>query len=690
MKTASPPAASAVEAPTPRPGGPTSAAPRRWAALRLEEAVPTATVILTAMLAFRRIEEPDTWWHLAAGRWIAEHRTVPRTDTLSYTLTDSAWINLQWLFDLFNFGLYSLGGATLVVIAGTVLFAAGMAFLLRNMRLSLGPVVASLLALWALAIAQGRFTIRPEMMSFLFLQIVLWVCMTGTSGGGRRWWLLVPVMILWVNTHSLFVIGAFVIGCYMAATAASALRLLPARWYPPVEPAGARTILVAGAVALCATLLNPYGVKGILYPFSLMTEIRGEVPVFQLVGELRRSFSTDNVTFAVKAYQALFFFSLIVVGVTLLVALLGRPTTIRESQAQQRRRKRQEREAGTVLEQDARARIDVAALVVFVALAYLSTLARRNMALLAVGTAPFVAQCLAALGRWTAGRWRIRTRMAWTRVAVAIVLPLLVVAGWLVASNTFYRWDGQLHEFGAGVLEVMAQTKASAFARELKVPPPLFNDWTSGGYLAWDRTVPGGVYIYSRGEAQDTQFFTDYLGRLRQPALWHSDADHMGFQTVILFHWWASHRALLTSLLRDQRWTLVYYDENTAIFLRKEGNAELIQQALQAFQPLRERNARALLEPVSSWQAPLGRARGLQAYANLLDVMGRGGEAVRYFTRLLEIGPAPKDEGAAALRLAHYHVGRGETDRAREYLRRAAAADPTNPGILPLRTRLGL
>jgi hypothetical protein len=129
--------------------------------MRLDDAVPAATVILAAMLAFRRIEEPDTWWHLAAGRWMVEHRAVPRTDVLSYTLTDSAWINLQWLFDLFNFGLYTVGGATLVVIAGTVLYAAGMVLLLRNMRPALGPVAASLLALWALAIAQGRFTIRP-------------------------------------------------------------------------------------------------------------------------------------------------------------------------------------------------------------------------------------------------------------------------------------------------------------------------------------------------------------------------------------------------------------------------------------------------------------------------------------------------------------------------------------------------
>jgi tetratricopeptide (TPR) repeat protein len=651
------------------------------------------------MLAFRRIDEADTWWHLAAGRWIAEHRAIPRTDTLSYTLSDSPWINLQWLFDLFHFSLHRVGGAHLVVLAGTVLYVAAVALLLKNLRLTLGPAAAALIGLWVVAIAQGRFTIRPEMASFLFLQIVVLVCATGRRTGGRRLWLLPVVMILWVNTHgNLFVIGAFVIGCYMAATIADRLRLLPLAWRDVTDPSATRRILLTGALALLATLVNPYGLQGVLYPFSLMTEISGQVPVFQLVGELRRSFSPDNVTFAVRAYQAFFFFSLIVVGiavgVVVLVAMFGGRRRDRGGRPERRRKKRMAGDHDEVSDGQAaeqrRLRIDLAGLVAFVGLAYLSTLARRNMALFALGAAPFVGQCLATLGhRWLAAGPRSKIRDLSAAVVTAVLLPTLLLAGWVVASNNFYRWDGQLHEFGPGVLEVTAPVKASAFVKEQKLPTPLFNDWTSGGYLAWDRPLAGGVYIYSRGEAHDTQFFSDYLARLRQPAQWQDDADHMGFQTVVFFHWWASHRHLLTWLIRDRRWALVYFDENTTVFVRRAGNETLIERATRAFEPLREKNARALLEPVSPWQSAIGRARGLQAYGTLLDVMGRGGDAVRFFSRLLEIGPAPKEEGQAAVRLAQYHAGRGDTERARAYLHRAAQADPDNPGIDPLRNRIG-
>jgi hypothetical protein len=657
--------------------------------------MPACTVTLAALLAFRRLDDADTWWHLAAGRWIAEHRLVPHTDTLSYTVPDHAWINVQWLFDLFVYGLFRAGGPTPVVLAATALYAAATALLLKNLRLALGPTAAALMGLWVLAIAQGRFNIRPEMASFLFLQIVLLVCATGRRTGGRRLWLLPAVMVLWVNTHGLFVMGAFVIGCYMAASVAERLPFLPFAWRDATKPAAARTMLVSGAVALLATLANPYALEGVLFPLKLMTRISGEAPVFQLVGEFRRSFSAENVTFAVSAYKAFLFFGVTVVGIaTFVVTFLGQPRERGGRREQRRRKRRKAGEQGEARDglaaEEKRPGLDLAGLAVFVGLAYLSTLARRNMALFALGAAPFVGQCLALLGRrWSAAVLRPATRDRLRTAIVAGLLPAFVLAGWFVASNNFYRWDGQLHEFGPGLLEVTNPVKASAFVKEQKLPPPLYNDFGGGGYLAWDRPLDTGVYIDGRLEVYDNQFFSDYLARLRQPALWQDDADHMGFQTVILFHWWGSHRPVLGWLLRDRRWALVYFDENTTVFVRRAGNEALIDRATRAFEPLRERQVRALLEPVSSWQWPAGRARALFAYGGLLDAMGRGGEAVQFLSRMLEMGPSRKEEGQLAVRLAQYHAARGETERARTYLHRAAQADPSHPGIAPLRNRIG-
>ena len=129
-----------------------------------------------------------------------------------------------------------------------------------------------------------------------------------------------------------------------------------------------------------------------------------------------------------------------------------------------------------------------------------------------------------------------------------------------------------------------------------------------GGYLTWDRPVHGGVYIDPRGEVYDDQFVSDYVARLTQPSRWQDEADRRGFQTVFLFHWW--HRTLLNWLIRDGRWALVYFDENATVFVRRAGNEALIEQALRAFEPLRERNVQALLAPATSWRGRWARREG--------------------------------------------------------------------------------
>jgi tetratricopeptide (TPR) repeat protein len=662
---------------------------------KLDRVLAPLTVTVAGMLAFRRLDDADTWWHLASGRWIVAHHAVPRTDTLSYTVPDHAWINLQWLFDLLVYGLYRAGGPSLVMLAGVVLFAATTALLLENLRFALGPAAASAMALWIVAIAQGRFNVRPEMASFLFLQIVLLVCSAARRSRTRWLWALPAVMLLWVNTHGLFVMGAFVIAAYMGAAVADRLTFLPRAWRGPTEATQTRTMLLSGGVALLATMANPYGLVGVLFPLKLMTRISGTAPVFQLVGEFRRSFSPDNVTFAVRAYEAFFFFTLAVVIVAVsVVTFAGRPRGRSTGPDHRRRKRRQggrQGEAnGSPVAAEEGPRLDLAGLVIFVGLAYLSTLARRNMALFALGAAPFAAQCLGLLHRrWSGAVPNRATRQRLASATGAIVFLTLLVSGWLVASNSFYLWDGQVHEFGDGVLEVSNPVKASAFAKEQKLPAPLYNDLSGGGYLAWDRPLDTGVYIDGRLEVYDDQFFSDYIRRLKEPARWQEDADRLGVQTVILWHWYTAYRYLMGWLLRDARWALVYFDENATIFVRRAGNESIIARATRAFEPLREQHARALLGPVSSWQRAPGRATGLFAYGGVLDAMGRNEEATPFFSRLLEIGTSPKYEAMAAVRLAQYYAARGETDAARAYLRRAAAADPSNASIAPLRNRIG-
>ena len=92
------------EATHPAPGhgdGPRSGAPSRLAAI--------AVLALAAVFAFRRIDDFDTWWHRAAGRWIVQHGAIPRADVLSHTVRGHPWTNLEWAFEAGIYLLNALG-----------------------------------------------------------------------------------------------------------------------------------------------------------------------------------------------------------------------------------------------------------------------------------------------------------------------------------------------------------------------------------------------------------------------------------------------------------------------------------------------------------------------------------------------------------------------------------------------------
>ena len=93
-----------------------------------------ATVALAAVLAFRPIDDFDTWWHLAAGRWIVGHGAVPATDTLSHTVRDHPWINLEWAYEVALYLLYSRGGPVLLSCAAAAGFTLAVWLLLRLVR----------------------------------------------------------------------------------------------------------------------------------------------------------------------------------------------------------------------------------------------------------------------------------------------------------------------------------------------------------------------------------------------------------------------------------------------------------------------------------------------------------------------------------------------------------------------------
>ena len=240
---------------------------------------------------------------------------------------------------------------------------------------------------------------------------------------------------------------------------------------------------------------------------------------------------------------------------------------------------------------------------------------------------------------------------------------------------------GETHEFGLGVFESNFQTRATQFFREQKLPGPMYNDLTSGGYLTWDDPSGKGVYIDGRLEVYDTPFFVAYRNHFQDIEAWKRDTDARGIQTVMIFHGWDISQSLIRAVDATGDWLLVYYDETVVIFVRVAGHADVIDAARDAFtKKWLARNDAALTAPRRTyrWQWSIARYTGQTAYARVLEIIGDTQEALTWFEVALAGALPPREEVNARLHAAECLTSLGEPAQARVHLVRALELDPGN------------
>lgn len=241
------------------PGGPPSAS--RAGGLLL----PSLVLLGVYFLCLFEARSLDMWWHLLTGELIPS-RGVPRMDWYSYSDSERPWIDVHWSFQLLLSWLNQLGGVPLIVHFKALAGAAAIGLLMFASGLGLSNRVRAVVWILPAIGLAGRCFVRPTILSLLYLAAFLCIF----SAADRRRWLLLlllPLQILWTNAHGLFVLGPvacgiWVLDCSLRKTLAPRFGLRACRLPWTI------VLSVLPAVAL-ATLINPYGLQGALFPLEL-------------------------------------------------------------------------------------------------------------------------------------------------------------------------------------------------------------------------------------------------------------------------------------------------------------------------------------------------------------------------------------------------------------------------------------
>lgn len=233
--------------------------PRRRALDDLSVALCALGAAAWIIFAPATLSDPDTFWHVAAGRWILEHGRAPTSDIFSFTVPGKAWIAHEWLSEAVMAGVWRVAGWAGLLI----LFAAAASISLwlivdHASRYIQGPALLAFGGL-TLACAGPGLLARPHLLAMPLL--VGWVLILLRARAAERAppLLTALLMTLWANMH-----GGYILGLVLAAGFAAEAWLGSAN-----RLAVARTWGAFGLAAGLACLFTPFGLAGVIHPFTI-------------------------------------------------------------------------------------------------------------------------------------------------------------------------------------------------------------------------------------------------------------------------------------------------------------------------------------------------------------------------------------------------------------------------------------
>jgi hypothetical protein len=454
--------------------------------------------------------DPDLWWHVKVGEQILRSHRWPTTDIYSFTVSGQPWVAYEWLGDVLFATMNRLAGLqgllSLLILIGSAVVLALYAFatiVTRNSKA--GFAAASVL----FVLATASFSMRPQMLGYLFLILTLVALERFREGKHRTLWLLPVLMLVWVNTHGTWIIGMGTIFVYwVSGLMKFQIGELEAKAWTQRER---HSIACVFLLCLLALPITPYGTRIAASPFEF---------AFSLPLNVKYINEWQSMPFDIPGGKL---FLSLVLGMILIQVVC-------------RLKWRMEQLAlflfGTLM-----AFLHVRFLLIFV---------------------PFFAPVLGGIF----AKWMPRYDDSRDKFALNAVLMACVAAGIIHYFPSRAHLEQKVSD--------QYPVEAIAYLQRHAVPGPMYNNYGFGGYLVWSRGPEQKVFIDGRGDVYERGgVLADYLHISRlQPGALEVLRGH-GINSCLL----ERDEPLATVLYASPEWKRVYFDHVSALFVRVKPTA---------------------------------------------------------------------------------------------------------------------
>jgi len=457
-------------------------------------------LLLVFFSSLRIIIDYDIFYHIAIGREIFELGEIPEFEFYLYTYDGVPTHFYEWGFGLFFYisrhigGLWGLSAANSLFVTLTALFLALAAR--ERSGLTAGPMIALALVL---IVMSSRFVYRPEMALFVAMAAAIYV---GERALRRQsvgpFWAGMPICFLLVQMHP----SVLFAGYTLAAYGVSVLHRMPA----DKRLRSALLLGAYGAGAIAASLINPYTWRAVLEPLLFVQE----TDMLRANAEFR------------SAVDAGLWPALIAI-LALAVFCFAKLT-----------------------------RRDWVYPLLILPFAYLTYEFARNLALLALASAPLFMAVFAKLIKAEKPRDRMLLR------GVALVMATALF--WLNIS--IGRW-------GAGQLAEKFPDEMVQVIRDMEFEGEIFNSYGHGGYLAWELYPDFRIFIDGR-HYRNNPVLLAYSNVVFAEDGWQDILDSYNVDVIVAptVSPIGEFFPIARELLRAPEWRFVMAEANVALYRR--------------------------------------------------------------------------------------------------------------------------
>jgi len=554
------------------------------------------TLLLTLAFGFHQVRTDDGFWHLRAGQYQLEHRQVLTRDVFSATREGSFWFNNAWIYQVLLAAVYGAGGWIGVQVMDALMALATVVLILwaclvrvkcpqsacraKPTSTPVPPVPPLPAAFPAVIIPQlffplfwlglllmtPRFFTRPDLLSMVCAAaFMLVLTLHRVRGRGVFLWWLIPVMLIWANSHTMYFFGLLAVAGFWLDAAVDAfasppgdddpvaVRAAPGRTPASptrvrithrvkilIRPGPFRRLTVLFIALVGCVLISPYGLQNLLI---LGTYTRSGPIIASLTEWIPTLTWTTWLDFNTFPWLKLY----------LLLLLVGMVV--------------------------GRRRLGIGDVFLVLAAVLLAGRYARSMAMLAILTLP----TLEAL--WHGFRSAAERVADEHPPASGISTPagsppvfpasrrtsFLQAAGWipllLVLAICIRQWSATVGEgmLGLGLYPPGVPAAACSFIEKTGIEGPVFNSYNYGGYMIFRLWPRVRVFIDGRtATLYDNDDFLFHRQALIEPAVFEQARKKAPFDLIF-----EENQRILPWLENSSQWFTVYLDGHGRMLARR-------------------------------------------------------------------------------------------------------------------------